>query len=30
MSARGTAFVLLPLGVLDRLGAANVATPAYP
>jgi membrane-bound lytic murein transglycosylase A len=30
MSARGTAFVLLPLGVLDRLGATNVTTPAYP
>ena len=30
MSARGTAFVLLPLGVLDRLQARNVPTLAYP
>ena len=30
MSARGTAFVLLPLGVFDRLRAANAASPAYP
>lgn len=30
MSARGTAFLLLPIGVLDRLSAAGAATPALP